>query len=81
MRAATVSRAFGKILRQQRLANGLTQERLALEASVDRSFVSQIERGEHQPSLTTLFKLGEVLGVLPSALILRMERDLKVSGE
>lgn len=41
---------------------GLSQEALALSADVDRTYVSQIERGVGNPSLLVLCKLGTVLG-------------------
>ncbi len=77
MRADQVSTAFGKVLREQRTAKGISQETLALSADVDRTFVSQMERGIRQPTLTTLWKLARALDVQPSTLIVRMERLLK----
>lgn len=47
---------------------------MALEASVDRTFVSQIERGIRQPSLSTIWKLAGALGISPSLLISRTEK-------
>jgi len=41
----------------------LSQEELALNADVDRTYVSQIERAIGNPSLLVLCKLGTVLGV------------------
>jgi transcriptional regulator with XRE-family HTH domain len=69
--------AFGDVLREERKRQNISQEQLALYADVDRTFVSQIERGIRQPTLTTLFKLARVLKVAPSALVARMERSLK----
>jgi transcriptional regulator with XRE-family HTH domain len=46
-----------------RLASSLTQEELALQAEVDRTYVSQIERGIGNPSVLILVKLSDVLGV------------------
>jgi transcriptional regulator with XRE-family HTH domain len=77
MRADQVSAAFGRVLREQRDALGVSQETLALNADVDRTFVSQIERGIRQPTLTTLCKLAKALEVQPSTLVARMERLLK----
>ncbi len=77
MRTEQVAVAFGQILREQRAARGLSQEALALNASVDRSFVSQMERGIRQPTLTTLWKLARALSVHPSTLIARVERLLR----
>jgi transcriptional regulator with XRE-family HTH domain len=74
MRADQVSVAFGKVLREQREATGVSQEALALNANVDRTFVSQMERGVRQPTLTTLYKLAQALNVRPSTLMARMEK-------
>lgn len=52
-----------------RQAKGLSQESLALSANVDRTYVSQIERGVGNPSLLILSRLAQVLQVrLPSLL-------------
>jgi transcriptional regulator with XRE-family HTH domain len=48
-------------LRTRRKELGLSQERLALDAEIDRTFVSQIERGISNPSLRILFQLAEQL--------------------
>ena len=77
MRADQVSMAFGKVLREQRAARGISQEALALSSDVDRTFVSQMERGIRQPTLTTLCKLARALEVQPSTLVARMERLLR----
>lgn len=42
---------------------GISQEALALEADVDRTYVSQIERAVGNPSLAILCRLAAVLGV------------------
>lgn len=65
--------AFGKILRERRKLAGLTQEKLALEADVQRNYVSLIERGVHQPTINIIFKLATALKCLPSALIADVE--------
>jgi len=77
MRADHISTVFGRVLREQRNGRGISQEDLALSADVDRTFVSQIERGIRQPTITTLVKLSHALGVAPSALVARMERLLR----
>lgn len=48
-------------LRTRRKELGLSQERLALDAEIDRTFVSQIERGIGNPSLRILFQLAKQL--------------------
>jgi len=64
-------------LREQRLSRDLSQEALALAADVDRTFVSQMERGIRQPTITTLMKLAAALGIQPSTLVIRMEKLLR----
>ncbi len=68
---------FGRALRNQRRAGEISQEALALAADVDRTFVSQMERGIRQPSLTTLWKLATALNVKPSILVVKMEQRLR----
>lgn len=65
--------AFGKVIRELRLNAGLTQEQLGLEAGLRRTFVSLLELGQQQPSLTTLFKIAHALGVQPSEIVRRTE--------
>ena len=61
--------AFGNVLRRLRKAKGLTQESLALESEIQRNFISLIELGQNQPTVTTIFKLSAALGVKPSRVI------------
>ncbi len=49
--------------REFREGKGLSQEALALEADVDRTYVSQIERGVANPSLRVLVQISAVLGI------------------
>ncbi len=71
-----VADAFGKVLREVRLEAGLTQEQLGLEAGVRRTFVSLLELGAQQHTLTTITKLAEALDIKPSVLIERFEKLL-----
>lgn len=63
--------AWGRAIRELRGERGLSQERLALEAGLDRTYVSGIERGERNPSLGNLLKLADVLGVHLAEVALR----------
>lgn len=53
---------LAKDIKAARRAVGLSQEALALQAEVDRTYVSQLERGIANPSLFVLFRLTNVLG-------------------
>lgn len=63
-----VALAFGRALRKLRLEAGMTQEQLGFEADLQRKYVSELEHGLKQPSVTTLFKIARALGVKPSKL-------------
>jgi transcriptional regulator with XRE-family HTH domain len=65
--------AFGQAIRQLREERGITQEALALECGLDRSYVGGIERGERNPSLKNILIIIEALGVSPTALFERFE--------
>jgi len=60
--------AFGLAIRRVRTERGLSQERMAHLADLDRSYVSGIERGERNPSLGNILKLTAVLDVSLSEL-------------
>ena len=57
-------------LKSIRMAKGLAQERLALDAGVDRTVVSKIERGVTNPSLEILLRLSNHLDVHVGQLLL-----------
>jgi transcriptional regulator with XRE-family HTH domain len=48
---------LGRRIREKRRALSMSQENLAHEAGLDRSYVGRIERGEHNPTFTVLVKL------------------------
>ena len=66
-------RAFGDALREIRKEKGISQEQLALDSGLDRTYVSLIERGVQSPALRTVAKVAGVLGVKSSELVIRME--------
>lgn len=61
-------REFGKTLRKLRLERGYTQETLAMEVDLDRTYIGGIERGERNPSLKVILRLAHCLGVEPAEL-------------
>lgn len=73
---ASVAAAFGDVVKQQRLAAGISQEALAYSAQVERSYFGRIERGQSQPTLFVLLKVAAALGVEGSALVEEVERAL-----
>lgn len=61
--------AFGKVLRRLRLARGLSQEQLGLDADLRRTYISILELGQQQPSLNTILKLAAALHHPPDELV------------
>lgn len=72
--------ALGRALRWLRLNAGLSQETLGLESEVQRNFISLIETGQSQPTITTIFKLAAALGLKPSELVAEAEMEVKHKG-
>ncbi|MCA9288731.1 MAG: helix-turn-helix transcriptional regulator [Phycisphaerales bacterium] len=66
--------ALGHSVRQARLQRGLTQEALAKRAQFDRTYISLLERGMRNPSLTNLLILARALGVSAGDLVHMVER-------
>lgn len=69
---------FGAALRRVRLAAGLTQEQLGLESGVQRNFISLIETGQNQPTITTISKLARALGIKASELVAEAEAEARI---
>ena len=65
-----VEKAFGKRVRQLRIAKGLSQEELAFRAGVHRTYLGGIERGERNPSLKNIAAMARALDVPLSELFL-----------
>ena len=70
-----LEKIFGQILRELRTENKLTQSELADRSDLDRTFISLLERGERQPTLSSIFKLAHALHVSPVAIIQKVERE------
>ena len=64
-----VVQLLGENVRHYRKLKGLTQEQLAAEAGMERSYVSDLERGTRNPSVLALGRLADALKVEPSKLL------------
>jgi len=78
---ASIGRVFGAVLQRYRLARNITQEELAFQAGVDRTFVSRLERGVRQPTITTLIGMGQALGVSAADLVRETEQEYLRQGQ
>ena len=59
----------GMRIRELRLAKGLSQEALADEAGVHRTYMGSVERGERNISLDNIVRIARALRVAPSTLL------------
>jgi transcriptional regulator with XRE-family HTH domain len=74
MNEKRLQKCFGEFLRNFRLNKGLSQEKLAGECGLDRTFISLLERGLRQPTISTIFKITEALDIKSSFLIKEVEK-------
>lgn len=70
-----IREVFARNLRLARREKGFSQESLALEADVDRTYISALERGVYAASIDMVDKLAVVLGVDAAALLQRPPRS------
>lgn len=63
------SKKLGSNLKVFRANKNITQSQLAELIGVDKSFVSNIENGKTNPTLSTITSLAKVLGVTPAELL------------
>jgi transcriptional regulator with XRE-family HTH domain len=60
---------IGKAIRAYRKEKGISQEQLADDAGIDRSYLGGIERGEHNFAIITLIKISTALNIKAHKLI------------
>lgn len=60
---------FGQKIKQLRNRQGWSQEKLAFECELDRTYVGGVERGERNISLLNICKLAKALEVAPKILL------------
>ena len=69
---------FGRVLRESRLAKGMSQEALAHQAELERAHIGRMERGENQPTLWVVLKLAEGLGIKPGVLVDQVAAEVSI---
>jgi transcriptional regulator with XRE-family HTH domain len=72
---------FGRTLRRARRERDLSQEALADAAGLGAKHVSEIERANRDPRLTTILKLADALGLRAGELIALYDEQLEATGE
>ena len=69
MTAGNSAKKLGENIKKLRLAKGLTQGDLCRKLEVDRAYMSNIESGKKNPTLSTLEKIANALGISSSELL------------
>ncbi|GAB6990153.1 helix-turn-helix domain-containing protein [Paenibacillus pini] len=67
---------FGQILKSVRKKQKVSQEELAFRSNLDRTYISMLERGIHQPTLNSLLANAAALGMKAAELVGLVEDEL-----
>ncbi len=67
--------ALGRLIKQRRMELGTSQEELRFRANLDRTYISGLERGVRNPSLTALVSLAARMGINVSELLDNLEAE------
>jgi len=70
---AEVLQSLGSLIKQYRSALNISQEELGLRCGLDRTYISGLERGVRNPSLTALVTLASGLNTTVSQLLENLE--------
>ena len=75
------NKAAGRVIRDLRLKKGLSQEVLSGFACISRSHLAMIENGTISPTVETLWKISEALGIRLSQLMVLIELEIDPKTE
>ncbi|MEQ6856002.1 helix-turn-helix transcriptional regulator [Lysinibacillus capsici] len=68
---------IGAVLKRVRKSLKLSQEELAHRSSLDRTYISMLERNIKQPTITTIFLIAQALEMKPSAFVQLLEDEFE----
>ena len=71
---ATLQQTFGSVIRRRREQAGFSQESLAEEAGLHRTYISLLERGLRMPSILVVQKLARAMGTTMTSIISDLEK-------
>ncbi|WP_076286092.1 helix-turn-helix domain-containing protein [Paenibacillus odorifer] len=74
-------KAFGITLKKYRGMVCLTQEALAYQCNLDRTYISLLERGLRRPTLNTIIVISESLNIKPSEIVQEVEQLLNENNK
>jgi len=68
-----IQEKFGLIIKQLRTKKGISQEKLALDSDIDRTYISDIEKGDRNVSLVMIERLSNYFQISVSELLKKVE--------
>jgi transcriptional regulator with XRE-family HTH domain len=68
-----IQERFGLTIKQLRLEKGISQERLALDANIDRTYISDIEQGKRNVSIEMIERLANYFQIPITELLKKVE--------
>lgn len=72
--------AFGKVIAEARIRQGMSQEQLAEAIDSTNVYISLLENGQRQPSLNAVILIARSLGVRPEDLVERVSTELSIGA-
>jgi transcriptional regulator with XRE-family HTH domain len=73
-----LKKSFGKVIKELREEAGFSQQEVADFSDVDRTYLSDLERGLNYPSLNVVYKLAEVFKMKASELVEKVDEEMGV---
>ncbi|MCJ7450021.1 MAG: helix-turn-helix domain-containing protein [Bacteroidales bacterium] len=68
-----LQRVFGKVIKELRLQKKISQEKLAFDSDIDRTYISDIEKGDRNVSLLIIYRIAKALQISLSDLFKKIE--------
>jgi transcriptional regulator with XRE-family HTH domain len=70
--------AYSRTLKKVREEKSISQEKLAFSVNLHPTYISLLERGKRQPSLSVIFKLAKALGYTPNEFLKIVEENVAI---
>jgi transcriptional regulator with XRE-family HTH domain len=67
--------AFGNVIKELRKEQNISQEKLAEKCDLHLNFISLLERGINQPTITTIFSIAKAFGMKPEELVAKVSKE------
>jgi transcriptional regulator with XRE-family HTH domain len=70
---SNLKKAFGKVLAELRKDQEVSQQEVADNCGIERAYISRLERGLSQPTITIIFKIAEYFRLPPAEIIQKVD--------